>query len=449
MNINNINLVYLLGEIKRGLNEQFYIPNLNTSVENSHNYSTSLLHTNFSYIANTNSIPAKQLGHTWSDNLPTQVYKMYGESIIEYFRPISHKTYELKDHLGNVRAVITDEKLLEDSEAFGVAGHNEISAGDYFSPNIVTFSDFYPFGMLARQGKNPEADNYRYAYQGSEVDNEVKGDGNSYTTSFRQLDPKLGRWLSIDPKATAWESPYVSMANNPIWYNAPLGDTIKFLKSSSPNFIKQVTTYLKQISSTELGKVVVKRLNSYNGVFVISELDENITKSNFKFGKHVPQGVDAVGFLSLGSGRANIDGVVTDQFTGFSHELFHAFQFTMGEDVFKALNSQKGDGGILPFSEIQAVGFENYIRASFDKDGPRLRYTTNIGKTIISVPIIEYTKNRWNLGANGWILSGGDAWDYNDFTNYKFGIWATFHLEAVSKELDKEYDGNCEPSYEE
>ncbi len=63
-------------------------------------------------------------------------------------------------------------------------------------------------------------------YQGSESDSEVKGEGNSYTTHFRQLDPRIGRWLSIDPKRTAWESPYVSMGDNPILYNDVLGDSV-------------------------------------------------------------------------------------------------------------------------------------------------------------------------------------------------------------------------------
>ena len=69
-------------------------------------------------------------------------------------------------------------------------------------------------------------ENYRYAYQGSEVDNEVKGNGNSYTTFYRELDPRLGRWLSLDPKTSEmadW-SPYSSNFNSPLIYNDVKGD---------------------------------------------------------------------------------------------------------------------------------------------------------------------------------------------------------------------------------
>ena len=57
-----------------------------------------------------------------------------------------------------------------------------------------------------------------------EKDDELKGEGNSYTTEFRQYDPRIGRWLSIDPISMSYESPYASFRNNPIVYNDPKGD---------------------------------------------------------------------------------------------------------------------------------------------------------------------------------------------------------------------------------
>ena len=86
--------------------------------------------------------------------------------------------------------------------------------------------DYSPFGASLDE-RTVEGDFYRLGYQGSEKDDESKGVGNSYTTFFRQLDPRVGRWFSIDPKMSIWESPYVSMGNNPLLFNDKLGDTIK------------------------------------------------------------------------------------------------------------------------------------------------------------------------------------------------------------------------------
>ena len=83
--------------------------------------------------------------------------------------------------------------------------------------------NYYPFGMLM-PNRYGDADNYRYGLHGMEKDDEVKGSGNSYTTFFRQYDPRVGKWLSIDPKDVAWESPYAAYRNNPIFYNDPHGD---------------------------------------------------------------------------------------------------------------------------------------------------------------------------------------------------------------------------------
>jgi RHS repeat-associated protein len=80
-------------------------------------------------------------------------------------------------------------------------------------------------------GRNGNTGDYRYGYQGSEKDDEIRGEGNSYTTFYRQLDVRLGRWLSYDPKAGPSESPYASMGNNPVLYNDQQGDTLKLSSS--------------------------------------------------------------------------------------------------------------------------------------------------------------------------------------------------------------------------
>jgi RHS repeat-associated protein len=135
---------------------------------------------------------------------------LFGNSEEDYLNlTLGNKLFEMSNHLGNVLTVINDIKVpyLDGSDVA------------YYA-TIVSTADYSPFGVQL-DGRTVSAEEYRYGYQGSEKDDEVKGSGNSYTTEFRMLDPRLGRWLSIDPLAGMfpWQSPYVSMDNNPIWMN--------------------------------------------------------------------------------------------------------------------------------------------------------------------------------------------------------------------------------------
>ena len=88
---------------------------------------------------------------------------------------------------------------------------------------ILSWNDYYAFGMTM-QGRNGGV-GYRYQFNGMETDNEISGSGNSYTTEFRQYDPRLGRWKSLDPLMAKfpYSSPYVAFANNPIYFTDPYG----------------------------------------------------------------------------------------------------------------------------------------------------------------------------------------------------------------------------------
>jgi RHS repeat-associated protein len=139
--------------------------------------------------------------------------KLRGVYFKNYFNVAGDKRYELSNHLGDVVSVVNDKKIPADLENL-----------KYFYSDVINYSDYYPFGM-AIPNRNAASDQYRYGYQGSEKDEEIKGDGNSYTTHFRLLDPRLGRWLSIDPEFKANASSYSSMGNNPILMIDPLGNT--------------------------------------------------------------------------------------------------------------------------------------------------------------------------------------------------------------------------------
>ncbi len=129
-------------------------------------------------------------------------------------RHINGKQYEITDHLGNVRAVVS-------------AGLEYNPVGKRVNPRVIATNTYYPFGMLI-SSLSGNSEGYRYGFnQGSEkVDEITGGTGSHYTTYFRELDTRVVMWWTPDPKTklTPWESPYSSMGGNPISNNDPKGD---------------------------------------------------------------------------------------------------------------------------------------------------------------------------------------------------------------------------------
>ena len=59
---------------------------------------------------------------------------------------------------------------------------------------------------------------YRFHFNGKETDNEVYGEGNAYDYGFRIYNPRLGKFLSVDPltKSYPWYTPYQFAGNTSI-----------------------------------------------------------------------------------------------------------------------------------------------------------------------------------------------------------------------------------------
>jgi RHS repeat-associated protein len=61
-------------------------------------------------------------------------------------------------------------------------------------------------------------EDYRYGFQGQEKDDEIKGEGNSLNYTFRMHDPRVGRFLSLDPISAQYphNSPFAFSENRVI-----------------------------------------------------------------------------------------------------------------------------------------------------------------------------------------------------------------------------------------
>jgi RHS repeat-associated protein len=124
-----------------------------------------------------------------------------------YWLQKGNKRYELVNHLGNVLATISDKVV--DSVIGGSV--------DHYEAEIVSAQDYYPFGML-QPDRQWRLGDYRYGFNGKENDNEVKGEGNQQDYGMRVYDPRLGRFLSVDPLTQEYPfyTPYQFAGNKPI-----------------------------------------------------------------------------------------------------------------------------------------------------------------------------------------------------------------------------------------
>jgi RHS repeat-associated protein len=136
----------------------------------------------------------------------------YGNATISTFTR-GEKSYELSNHLGNILTTITDKKI-------AVPSTSNSSLIDHFTADIATAQDYYPFGMLmpGRTYTASTATNYRYGFNGKENDNEVKGVGNEIDYGMRGYDPRVGRFMSVDPISIDYPdlSTYQYASNSPI-----------------------------------------------------------------------------------------------------------------------------------------------------------------------------------------------------------------------------------------
>jgi RHS repeat-associated protein len=88
---------------------------------------------------------------------------------------------------------------------------------DYYTADVVSASNYYPFVMQMPGGTFSKG-SYRYGLNGKEKDNGVYGDGNQYDYGMKIYLTGVGRFLSMDPltRKYLWNSPYSYSDGDPV-----------------------------------------------------------------------------------------------------------------------------------------------------------------------------------------------------------------------------------------
>jgi RHS repeat-associated protein len=147
----------------------------------------------------------------WKPNM-----NLADSNAVDIWDTTGYRLFELNNHLGNVMTTINDVRnpYFKPSHIGPLPGPLQ-----YFTANVLSSQDYYPFGMLMPDRQYTNGDStYRYGFNGKENDNEVKGTGNQQDYGMRIYDPRVGRFLSVDPLTQKYAelTPYQFASNTPI-----------------------------------------------------------------------------------------------------------------------------------------------------------------------------------------------------------------------------------------
>jgi RHS repeat-associated protein len=273
-----------------------------------------------------------------------------------YSRELGKKQYQLNDHLGNVRVTFTDIKLSEINAT--------TQAPQNFRAEINSISNYYAYGMLM-VGNSYNTSNTTFGYQGKEKDSELEGEGCAYDFGARLLDPRVGRWLSMDPLAEKFpsESPYSAMGNDAVNKIDPNGKeplwTKEVLQSQYPG-----ATYVAIITGMEVAKGVGGGLlvnvttGTINGSYQVDtdEGNYNVTTSGSFTSRSYGLQLGGGGGISV----SNVQGYILSNAPITEEVIQSTFG---GQGSFDGVCVSEGIGGCLTQSESSTLDRGIFVRS--------------------------------------------------------------------------------------
>ena len=348
----------------------------------------------------------EKIKHNINQTLPKVTVQFFAR----YINACINKSYTLVNHQAQLRMCLDIVTVLKLNRYTCKRENIQTQTNRSFpTANIITCTDYYPFGM-ATGGRNGSVESYRYGYQGSEKDDEIKGQGNYYTTFFRGLDPRLGKWLSVDPKASSlsWQSPYCSMDNNPVWFNDVLGDIFKIGKGDNraKKDIKQLAGKNKKYININTKTGDVEFSKRYTK---LSSSEKRTLESNKNFKLITDLITDNNKFLYSTSSNFNSRGILVGP-KDFDNPAKFNFQFkfygkngwVITPDVRQSKfylsmsTTEYGDGTI---TILPSKGFDGqvnvYTGSIYQYTGKYENILQSDGKTILRVPTTKSV--RFNL----------------------------------------------------
>jgi len=196
---------------------------------------------------------------------------------------------------------------------------------------------YYPFGMLL-PNRHENAGEYRYEFNGMEKDDEVSGEGNSYTAEYWQYDSRLGRRWNVDPIVKHHESPYATFANNPIWFIDPSGADTSFVNKGARDLALDLINPDSKNYNEKFASNFQKMVDDKETVYSFEKWDKAQTEKkengmlSITFGEFIGQGKNDKGQNLVNIGFSLESSNQGHQLDALFEEFDHAMQF-MGQRI--------------------------------------------------------------------------------------------------------------------
>jgi RHS repeat-associated protein len=314
----------------------------------------------------------------------------------------------------------------------------KLYGGSHGSTGTFRMDDFILNGYTQQENNNENSNGYvvsrryRYGFQGQEKDNQLKGKGNSYNYKYRMDDPRIGRFLSIDPKADdyPWNSSYAFSEDVVInavemeglekvyHYNVYKEGQLTVKKLTKVTSDKSLREAYKYIYTNNTGKVISTEMRQAyeinpNKGFYDNMIDYNLNENNYwsafewkvkKMDKNLygPENVEnglrlmanTVGFLLSGATLAS---------------------------AAKLTSKIVATGGlVLSFDDLTNVDGDNSFLESFLRNKLGNKASNLLKGAKLTISVAEASKGIANLAVT---LSGGEVIDGTiDLTNQTYSI---------------------------
>ncbi len=204
-------------------------------------------------------------------------------------------------------------------------------------PRYNSSKNEHPFGMLM-PGRSYSSTAYKYGFNGKEKDDEVSGTGNQYDYGFRIYNPRIAKFLSVDPLTKSYPllTPYQFAENCPIqfididglesgWNLSSIGATLTMQTGDIGNVYRKPVV----ITSKPAPKLTVPEQSFVQGGIQGTE-EFKIYKENVKVACEISQYAPVTGDIHDGKDA------ISDFLAGnYKSAAFSAFFLVPGTDMLK------------------------------------------------------------------------------------------------------------------